>query len=73
MTLSSQCDASLVISAADVIHSVALPSLALKADAIPGRIQLNSIASPIPGRHFGQCSELCGAMHGYMPISVLFM
>ena len=60
-----------VISAVDVIHAVALPGLGVKADAIPGRVVQCRIESPCSGLIFGQCSELCGPLHGYMPISFL--
>jgi cytochrome c oxidase subunit 2 len=60
----------LLITSTDVIHSFALPSIGLKVDAIPGRInQLFSNPSRI-GRFFGQCSEICGSNHSFMPISV---
>jgi heme/copper-type cytochrome/quinol oxidase subunit 2 len=54
----------------DVIHSFAVPALGLKIDAIPGR--LNSIGFIIdrPGIYYGQCSELCGILHGFMPIGL---
>lgn len=54
----------------DVIHSFAIPSLGLKADAIPGR--LNSLGFIInrPGTYYGQCSELCGDLHSAKPIGV---
>lgn len=57
-----------VITAADVLHAWALPSLSLKVDAVPGR--LNQIFSSPMGRglFFGQCSEICGANHRFMPI-----
>jgi len=60
----------LLVSAADVIHSWTVPSLGIKADAIPGRLnQLNLIFNR-PGVFYGQCSEICGANHSFMPISV---
>jgi heme/copper-type cytochrome/quinol oxidase subunit 2 len=60
-----------IISAVDVIHAVALPGLGVKADAIPGRVVQCRIESPCSGLIFGQCSELCGPLHGYMPLSFL--
>jgi len=58
------------ITANDVIHSWAIPSLIIKTDAIPGR--LNSVSfmvnSMVNEKHFGQCSELCGVNHSFMPI-----
>lgn len=55
---------------ADVIHSFAVPSLWFKLDAVPGRINEKVLFIKEPGVYYGQCSELCGARHGYMPIVV---
>lgn len=55
---------------ADVIHSFAVPSLWFKLDAVPGRINEKVLFIKEPGVYYGQCSELCGARHGYMPIAV---
>lgn len=60
----------LQVTAADVIHSFAVPSLWFKLDAVPGRINEKLLFIKEPGVYFGQCSELCGARHGYMPIAV---
>ena len=54
----------------DVIHSFAVPSLWFKLDAVPGRINEKVLFIKEPGVYYGQCSELCGARHGYMPIVV---
>lgn len=60
----------LLITSTDVIHAFALPSLGLKVDALPGRInQLFSNPSRV-GSFFGQCSEICGSNHSFMPIRV---
>lgn len=56
--------------AADVIHAFAVPSLWFKLDAVPGRLNEKSLTITKPGVYFGQCSELCGARHAYMPIVV---
>lgn len=56
--------------AADVIHSWAVPSLWFKLDAVPGRLNEKQLKIDEPGVYYGQCSELCGARHGYMPIVV---
>ena len=56
--------------AADVIHSFAVPSLWFKLDAVPGRLNERLFQVDEPGVYYGQCSELCGARHGYMPIVV---
>jgi cytochrome c oxidase subunit 2 len=55
---------------ADVIHSFAVPSLWFKIDAVPGRLNEMVMTIDEPGVYFGQCSELCGARHGYMPIAI---
>ena len=55
---------------ADVIHSFAMPSLWFKLDAVPGRLNERVLQIDKPGVYFGQCSELCGARHGYMPIVI---
>ncbi|WP_375289740.1 cytochrome c oxidase subunit II [Qipengyuania sp.] len=55
---------------ADVIHSFAVPSLWFKLDAVPGRLNEKLLTIEKPGVYYGQCSELCGARHGYMPIAV---
>jgi len=60
----------LQITAADVIHSFAVPSLWFKLDAVPGRINEKVLFVEKPGVYYGQCSELCGVKHGYMPIAV---
>ena len=58
------------VTAADVIHSFAVPSLWFKIDAVPGRLNERVLQIDEPGIYYGQCSELCGARHGYMPITV---
>ncbi len=58
------------ITAADVIHSWAVPSFGVKKDAVPGRLNEIWINIQKPGVYYGQCSELCGANHGFMPIVV---
>nr|YP_010988663.1 cytochrome c oxidase subunit II [Allanaspides hickmani]WOR80968.1 cytochrome c oxidase subunit II [Allanaspides hickmani]WOR80981.1 cytochrome c oxidase subunit II [Allanaspides hickmani] len=59
-----------LITAADVIHSWTVPSLGIKADAIPGRLNQVSFLLNRPGLFFGQCSEICGANHSFMPIVI---
>jgi len=56
--------------AADVIHAFAVPSLWFKMDAVPGRLNEKLLTIREPGVYYGQCSELCGSRHGYMPIAV---
>lgn len=60
----------ILISAADVIHSWAIPSLGIKADAIPGRINQVPLIASRTGLFFGQCSEICGANHSFIPIVI---
>lgn len=55
---------------ADVIHSFGIPSLWFKIDAVPGRINERMLTITQPGIYYGQCMELCGARHGYMPIAI---
>ena len=59
-----------LITSVDVIHSWAIPSLAVKVDAVPGRINEDHVFIKRPGRYYGQCSEICGKGHAYMPIVV---
>lgn len=56
--------------AADVIHAFAVPSLWFKIDSVPGKINERVLFIKEPGVYYGQCSELCGARHGYMPIAI---
>jgi cytochrome c oxidase subunit 2 len=56
--------------ASDVIHAFAVPSLWFKMDAVPGRLNEKLLIIKEPGVYYGQCSELCGSRHGYMPIAV---
>nr|YP_009317581.1 cytochrome c oxidase subunit 2 [Pterocladiella media]AOX49033.1 cytochrome c oxidase subunit 2 [Pterocladiella media] len=60
----------LIVSAADVLHSWAVPSLGIKCDAIPGRLNQTSLFIKREGIYYGQCSEICGINHGFMPIAV---
>nr|YP_010835456.1 cytochrome c oxidase subunit 2 [Perenniporia fraxinea]WFS78689.1 cytochrome c oxidase subunit 2 [Perenniporia fraxinea] len=60
----------LIITAADVIHSFAVPSLGFKVDAVPGRLNQTSILAERTGTFYGQCSEICGVYHGFMPIAI---
>jgi cytochrome c oxidase subunit 2 len=59
-----------IITSEDVIHSFAVPAFWTKMDANPGRLNETWVKVDRPGIYFGQCSELCGARHGYMPIAV---
>nr|UGK73245.1 cytochrome c oxidase subunit II [Atkinsoniella heiyuana] len=58
----------ILVTSSDVIHSWTIPCLGIKIDASPGRINQGSILINRPGLFFGQCSEICGANHSFMPI-----
>nr|ARX96642.1 cytochrome c oxidase subunit 2 [Lasioglossum sp. SJW-2017] len=60
----------LLVTSMDVIHSWTIPSMGIKMDASPGRINQMSLISLRPGLFFGQCSEICGAYHSFMPIVI---
>nr|YP_665527.1 cytochrome c oxidase subunit II [Campodea lubbockii]ABF49577.1 cytochrome c oxidase subunit II [Campodea lubbockii] len=60
----------ILITAADVLHSWAMPSMGIKADATPGRLNQSNLFSTRPGLFYGQCSEICGANHSFMPITL---
>nr|QOJ45166.1 cytochrome c oxidase subunit II [Allobates goianus] len=59
-----------IITAEDVLHSWAVPALGVKIDAIPGRLNQTSFLISRPGVYYGQCSEICGANHSFMPIVI---
>nr|ABW71581.1 cytochrome oxidase subunit II [Basilornis mirandus] len=59
-----------IVTADDVLHSWAVPSLGVKTDAIPGRLNQTAFLASRPGVYYGQCSEICGANHSFMPIVV---
>ncbi len=59
-----------LVTASDVMHNWAMPAFGSKMDAIPGRTNLTWFKATKPGVYFGQCSELCGSRHAYMPIAV---
>nr|ABM53855.1 cytochrome oxidase subunit II [Pseudomops oblongata] len=60
----------IIITATDVLHSWTVPSLGVKADATPGRLNQTSFLINRPGILYGQCSEICGANHSFMPIVI---
>uniref|UniRef100_UPI0030DECE72 cytochrome c oxidase subunit II n=1 Tax=Micronephthys minuta TaxID=1037237 RepID=UPI0030DECE72 len=60
----------ILVTAADVIHAWTVPSLGIKADAIPGRLNQLGFIAYRPGVFYGQCSEICGANHSFMPIAI---
>jgi heme/copper-type cytochrome/quinol oxidase subunit 2 len=59
-----------ILTAADVIHSFAIPALGVKCDAYPGRLNQFSLLINRLGTFYGQCSEICGILHSSMPIVI---
>nr|BAM74736.1 cytochrome c oxidase subunit II [Bolinichthys distofax] len=59
-----------LVTAEDVLHSWAVPALGVKMDAVPGRLNQTAFLTSRPGVFYGQCSEICGANHSFMPICV---
>ena len=70
MIVPVDCHIRLIVTGSDVIHSFAVPSLGLKLDAVPGRLNQVSFIAERIGTFYGQCSEICGVWHGFMPICV---
>ena len=70
VVLPTQTDIRVLVTSADVIHSWTVPSLGIKADAVPGRLNQLRFYVKYPGVFYGQCSEICGANHSFMPIVV---
>jgi heme/copper-type cytochrome/quinol oxidase subunit 2 len=60
----------LIVTAADVLHCWGLPAAAIKLDACPGRLNQTSLFFKREGKFYGQCSEICGVNHAFMPIVV---
>nr|BBC27493.1 cytochrome c oxidase subunit II [Trachinus draco]BBU26037.1 cytochrome c oxidase subunit 2 [Parapercis sexfasciata] len=58
----------MIVSSDDVLHSWAVPTLGVKMDAVPGRLNQTTFTGLRPGVYYGQCSEICGANHSFMPI-----
>ena len=65
-----QTQVRVLVTAADVLHSFAVSSLSVKIDAVPGRLNQTSFFIKRPGIFYGQCSEICGANHSFMPIVI---
>nr|AFK27956.1 cytochrome c oxidase subunit II [Cornu aspersum] len=63
-------DTSIITTSADVIHAWAMPSLGVKMDSVPGRLNMMNVNPLVSGIYYGQCSEICGANHAFMPIVV---
>jgi cytochrome c oxidase subunit 2 len=70
VVLPTETNVRLLVTATDVIHSWAMPSFGVKIDAVPGRINETWFRIKEPGMYYGQCSELCGDFHGFMPIMI---
>lgn len=59
-----------LVTAEDVLHSWAVPAIGVKMDAVPGRLNQTAFVATRPGVYYGQCSEICGANHSFIPIVV---
>lgn len=70
VVLPTQTNIEIIVTADDVLHSFAMPSFGIKTDAVPGRLNSTWVNIKKPGTYFGQCSEICGAKHAFMPIEV---
>uniref|UniRef100_A0AAU6QFR0 Cytochrome c oxidase subunit 2 n=1 Tax=Nepsalus decorillus TaxID=2950594 RepID=A0AAU6QFR0_9NEOP len=69
-TLPANTQVRMLITAADVLHSWTVPAMGVKIDATPGRLNQTNFFINRPGLFFGQCSEICGANHSFMPIVI---
>lgn len=70
LVLPVETDIQILTTAGDVLHAFAVPAFGIKRDAVPGRMNDTWIRIDRPGTYYGQCSELCGTNHGFMPIEV---
>nr|YP_010957527.1 cytochrome c oxidase subunit II [Bothus robinsi]WMY90854.1 cytochrome c oxidase subunit II [Bothus robinsi] len=70
MVVPAESPVRVLVTAEDVLHSWALPALGVKVDAVPGRLNQTTFVLDRPGVFYGQCSEICGANHSFMPIVV---
>nr|YP_010948054.1 cytochrome c oxidase subunit II [Stomias boa]WMI35082.1 cytochrome c oxidase subunit II [Stomias boa] len=70
MVVPAESPIRVLVSAEDVLHSWAVPALGVKMDAVPGRLNQTAFIASRPGVFYGQCSEICGANHSFMPIVV---
>lgn len=70
VVLPEQKNVRVLVTANDVLHSFAMPSFGVKKDAVPGRLNETWFRAKQPGIYYGQCSEICGINHGYMPIEI---
>ena len=70
LILPSETSVRVIVTAADVLHAWTIPSLGIKIDCVPGRLNQTSLYVKRNGVYYGQCSELCGVQHGFMPIVI---
>lgn len=70
IVLPTQTEIRFLVTAADVIHAWTIPALGIKVDAVPGRLNQLTASINIPGIYYGQCSEICGINHSFIPISI---
>lgn len=70
VVLPIETDVRILVTSEDVIHSWAMPSFGIKTDAVPGRVNETWVRIRREGTYYGQCSELCGVNHAYMPIAI---
>lgn len=71
VVLPTDTNIEILVTASDVLHAFAVPALGIKTDAVPGRINSTWVRITKPGTYYGQCSELCGNGHAYMPIEIV--
>jgi heme/copper-type cytochrome/quinol oxidase subunit 2 len=71
LVLPTNTNIRILITSDDVIHSWAVPSFGIKMDAVPGRLNQVFLNISRPGVFYGQCSEICGVNHGFMPITIV--
>jgi cytochrome c oxidase subunit II len=70
LVLPIQKNIRVILTSEDVLHSWAVPSLGIKMDTVPGRLNELTLSIDKEGSYYGQCSEICGINHGFMPISI---
>nr|QNV12010.1 cytochrome c oxidase subunit II [Galba truncatula] len=70
VTIPYNINTNVITTSADVLHAFAIPSMGIKMDAVPGRLNSMNMFINYPGIYYGQCSEICGANHSFMPIVV---
>nr|BBH37178.1 cytochrome c oxidase subunit II [Larsonella pumila] len=68
MVIPTEAPIRVLITAEDVLHSWTVPAMGVKMDAVPGRLNQTAFIASRPGLYYGQCSEICGANHSFMPI-----